>query len=169
MMRRGQRFMAALMLSLTLVVAACAQPDSRWDQVQEESRTETVTEAATAAPIAGGEFNQFVPADSDDYDLTYTQEKQGFAEAKLKQGGEEVAMLSVSDTATNPEAVTKFAESELAIGGYPAVTVGSTQTAILVGDRLQVKVQSRADSFTADDRAAWLEQFDLAGLATLVP
>ena len=96
------------------------------------------------------------------------EEKDGFAEAKLKQDGNTVAMMSVSDTASNPSATTKYQNSQRSIAGYPLAEVGSTATSLLVADRLQVKVLSRDDSFTASDREAWLEKFDLAGLAKLV-
>jgi hypothetical protein len=34
-------------------------------------------------------------------------------------------------------------------------------------DKYQVKVISKSPSFTASDRAAWIEKFNLDGLATL--
>jgi hypothetical protein len=55
----------------------------------------------------------------------------------------------------------------MSIAGYPAVEQGQNATAILVNDRFQVKVLSRDPAFTKDDRAAWIEKFDLAGLADL--
>jgi hypothetical protein len=36
-----------------------------------------------------------------------------------------------------------------------------------VGDRYQVKVLSRDQAFTASDREAWLQKFDLNGLNNL--
>jgi hypothetical protein len=169
MLRRGQKFLISSLLIGLLFVSACARPEpSRWEQVQQESRQEQISDISTAEPLPGGEFNQFFPTAPAGYERVYTQEKQGFAEAKLKQDGQDLAMLSVSDTATNPDAVTKFRESDQTIAGYPAAQIGSTATAILVGDRLQVKVQSRADTFTTADREAWLQQFDLNGLESLV-
>lgn len=166
MLKKQYRILTALCLSVLLLVTACAQPESRWDQVQQETKNEQIADTATAEPIAGGEFNKFFPEASGEYDTVYTQEKQGFAEAKLKQNGEDVAMLSISDTALNPDAVTKFQNSELEIAGYPAAEVGNS-TAVLVSDRIQVKVQSRGSLFTAEDRASWLEQFNLQGLEEL--
>jgi hypothetical protein len=43
--------------------------------------------------------------------------------------------------------------------------VGSTQSAVLVADRYQVKVLSRSPAFTQSDRQSWLQRFDLSGLA----
>ncbi|PLZ86687.1 hypothetical protein CI593_18180, partial [Fischerella thermalis CCMEE 5194] len=103
----------------------------------------------------------------DGYERVYTQEKKGFAEAKLKKDGQELAMLAISDTKSIPTAAAKFANSSKQIAGYPAVEIGNTQTAILVNNRYQVKVLSRSPSFTASDRETWLKKFDLNGLAQL--
>jgi hypothetical protein len=84
----------------------------------------------------------------------------------LKKGGKDIAVLSISDTTSTPSAAAKFSKSTKKIGGYPAVEVGKTQTAILVG-KYQVKALSRDPSFTASDRADWLENFNLDGLAKL--
>ncbi|MEZ4861053.1 MAG: hypothetical protein R3C14_07100 [Caldilineaceae bacterium] len=123
--------------------------------------------AVAVAPLAGGEFNKFFPKDSGDYNVVYTQEKEGFAQAKLNLKGVEVATLSVTDTANALDALDKFKQSSEKIGDYPSAAVGSLGTAILVADRFQVQVRSKDASFSADDRATWLQQFDLAGLAGL--
>ncbi len=164
-MSRLRRVLAPLLLVLFLVVTGCAASEpSRWDEAQQQTSGETaVSEEATS----GGQFNQFFPEGGGGYDRVFTQEKDGFAQASLKQDGAEVALLSISDTTGNPQAAQKFAQSSSNIGGYPSVQVGSTQTAILVGDRYQVKVVSKDDSFTDGDRQAWLEKFDLSGLSQL--
>ncbi|MGC1244591.1 MAG: hypothetical protein WA865_00100, partial [Spirulinaceae cyanobacterium] len=77
------------------------------------------------------------------------------------------ALLSVSDTSSNPTAAVKFQKSKDKISGYPMVNQGSTATALLVDDRFQVKVLSKNSAFTASDRADWLSKFDLKGLARL--
>lgn len=118
-------------------------------------------------PRAGGDFNKFFPKDEGDYNVLYTQEKEGFAQAKLNLNGTEVATLAVSDTVISVDALDKFKDSKEEIGGYPAAAVGALGTAILVGDRFQIQVRSKDASFTADDREAWIEKFDLAGLAAL--
>jgi hypothetical protein len=39
----------------------------------------------------------------------------------------------------------------------------------LVAERFQVQVRAKDESFGADERQQWIEQFDLAGLAALAP
>jgi hypothetical protein len=73
----------------------------------------------------------------------------------------------VSDTAISVDALDKFKESKEEVAGYPAAAVGMLGTAILVADRFQVQVRSKDASFTAEDRTAWIEKFDLDGLAAL--
>ena len=84
----------------------------------------------------------------------------------MKKGGKDLALLSIFDTTSTPNAAAKYSKSTKKIGGYPAIEVGKTQTAILVG-KYQVKALSRNPSFTASDRAYWLEKFNLNGLAKL--
>ncbi|MBX3014656.1 MAG: hypothetical protein KF832_24260 [Caldilineaceae bacterium] len=123
--------------------------------------------SAVVDPLAGSAFNPFFPKDQGDYDVFYTQEKEGFAQAQLNEKGVEVATLSIADTANNLSALEKFKQSTEEISGYPAAAVGALGTAILVADRFQVQVRSKDAAFTAADRADWLAQFDLAGLAAL--
>ena len=55
-------------------------------------------EGLTAPKIEGKKLNPFLPADgTDGYSRTFTQEKDGFVEAKLKKDGQDVAVLSISD------------------------------------------------------------------------
>lgn len=175
---------AFIFLSLALFGAACYsnESNSRWANAQRES-TQGANPAANAAPqtptaqnhsprsskpLAGGAFNKFFPAaDESGFTRVASQEKEGFAEYKLKKDGKEVAMLAVTDTATNPEAAAKFRESTRQINGYPAIDQGSTATAVLVDNRFQVKVLSRSPTFTKEDRDAWLQKFNLAGIAGL--
>ncbi|MFE4108158.1 hypothetical protein [Almyronema epifaneia] len=167
MLRQSVRFITPLFLAVVLLLSACSAPktESRWEQAQSTQPAETVS---TDAVLSGSQFNSFFPPEENGYERVYTQEKSGFAEAKLKQNGTELAMLAVSDTANNPSAVAKYESSDRTIAGYPAVLLGDTATSILVGDRIQVKVLSRDSSFTADDREVWLQKFDLAGLEQLV-
>ncbi|MEO0867281.1 MAG: hypothetical protein AAFY17_02310 [Cyanobacteria bacterium J06642_11] len=173
MLRKVSIAIGALLLAGLLAVGGCqltqlnaSQPDdtAKWEQVEAQTPAVDVDKKAV---INGGEFNKFFP-NASGYERVYTQEKDGFAEAKLKQNGNTLAMLSISDTASNPSATAKYQNSERSLAGYPLVTVGSTATSLLVADRLQVKVLSRDDSFTATEREVWLEKFDLAGLAKLV-
>ncbi|MEO0541299.1 MAG: hypothetical protein AAFZ80_10605 [Cyanobacteria bacterium P01_A01_bin.105] len=176
-MRKVFQIVGAIALVCLLAVGGCqlvnlnaAQPDpvdtARWEQV--EQQTEATPAVVTKEVLSGSAFNAYFPDATDGYERIYTQEKKGFAEAKLKLEGLDVAMLSVSDTAANPSAVGKYTSSTEEIQGYPAATIGSTTTGLLVADRIQVKVLSRDETFTADDREAWLGKFDLAGLAGLV-
>lgn len=170
MFNRGRRVLAALMLcTLLLFTSACAktQTPGRFDSAQQESSQQRSGQAVAKTATQGSEFNKFFPPASSGFQRVYTQEKKGFAEAKLKKDGKDVAMLSISDTKSTPIAAAKFKNSTSKINGYPAVEVGNTQTAVLVGDRYQVKVLSRDPSFTASDREAWLKKFNLNGIAQL--
>ena len=170
MFHRGRRVLAALVLcALLLFTSACTatQAPGRFDSAQQESSKQRSGQAVAKAATQGSEFNKFFPPASNGFQRVCTQEKKGFAEAKLKKDGKDVAMLSISDTKSTPIAAAKFKNSTKKIGSYPAVEVGNTQTAILVGDRYQVKVLSRDPSFTASDREAWLKKFNLNGIARL--
>ncbi|ACK70508.1 conserved hypothetical protein [Gloeothece citriformis PCC 7424] len=167
MMTHLRRILTVFVLATLLLVTACSpEPPSRFEQAQQES-TQRGASAVVKESTSGGSFNKFFPQAGGGYERVYTQEKKGFAEAKLKQDGKEVAVMAISDTLNNPSATQKFEQSSEKIAGYPAVQQGSQATAILVNDRYQVKVLSRDPSFTADDRQTWLEKFDLNGLAQL--
>ncbi|MBD2344780.1 hypothetical protein [Anabaena subtropica] len=164
---RASRILSAVLLSVLLLTTACTpQAPGRFDQAQQESSRQKTGQAVAKNATQGNEFNKFFPNETAGYQRVYTQEKKGFAEAKLKKDGKDLAMLSVSDTTSTPGAAAKFSKSTKKIGGYPAVEVGNTQTAVLVG-KYQVKVLSRSPSFTASDRANWIEKFNLGGLAEL--
>jgi hypothetical protein len=163
-----RKILVPLFLSLLLLVTSCTpQPPSRFDQAQQQSSQKKSGQAVVKDSPQGSEFNKFFPKAGNGYARVYTQEKKGFAEAKLKQGSKDVAMLSISDIKNNPSAAGKYQQSSKKIAGYPAATLGTTQTSVLVNNRYQVKVLSRDPSFTASDREAWLQKFDLAGLAQL--
>lgn len=167
-LRNARRVLAALLVSMLLLVTACAtQAPSRFDQAQQESSQQRSGQAVAKDATQGSQFNRYFPQASSGFDRVYTQEKKGFAEAKLKKDGQDVAMLSISDTINLPSAAAKYQNSTKKIAGYPAVEIGNTQTAVLVGDRYQVKVLSRDPSFTASDREAWLQRFNLDSLAKL--
>lgn len=181
------RKLLPLAIILLLFISACSssKPPSRWDQAQQGGSASSTTKPAITnpdgsklpdnkipenktgdnKPLDGGAFNKFFPAAGNGFDRVASQEKEGFAEYKLKKGGKDVAMLSISDTANNPSAVQKFKDSKDQLGGYPSTQLGSTTTSILVADRYQVKAISKDPSFSKSDREAWLQKFDLAGLA----
>jgi len=161
-----RKLLASLGLSLLLLAACTAAPPSDFQQAQEESTQRGATAVVKEAE-QGSSFNRFFPQPQDGFDVVYAQEKKGFAEAKLKRDGQDVAMLAVSDISSTPTAAEKFANSTDSIGDYPVATQGSMATAALVADRFQVKVLSRSPDFSPEDRRAWLEKFDLDGLASL--
>jgi hypothetical protein len=162
-----QKFFTAFLLATLLLFAGCtSQTVSRYEGAQKASTAKGVS-AVVKESTTGGSFNKFFPSASGDFKRVYTQEKKGFAEAKLEKDGKEVAVMAISDTANNVSATQKFKQSSKTISGYPAVNQGSTGTAVLVGDRYQVKVLSRDPSFTESDRATWLSKFDLKGLSRL--
>ncbi|MBE9006189.1 hypothetical protein IQ259_14275 [Fortiea sp. LEGE XX443] len=164
---RGRKVLVILLLSVLMLTTACTpQAPGRFDQVQQESSRQRNSQAVAKNATQGSEFNKFFPKSGDGYDRVYTQEKKGFTEAKLKKSGKEVAMLSISDTTSISGTSDKFSESTKKIAGYPAVEQGKTQTAVLVG-KYQVKVLSKATSFTASDRADWIQKFNLDALAKL--
>lgn len=164
---RWRRVLAALLVSLVLLVSACgAEPPSRYDQVQQETSGKNAPPAVATDAEQGSSFNKFFPRSVSGYDIVPSQEKKGFAEYKVNQGGKTVAMLAISDT-TGTGAADKFQSSTMKIAGYPAVEQGANATAILVNDRFQVKVLSRDPSFTKETRADWIQKFDLRGLASL--
>jgi hypothetical protein len=163
-----RRFLAPLFLGIFLLLSACSTTaPSPYEQVQQETTGKNAPAAVSSEAQPGGAFNKFFPASQDGFEVVPSQEKTGFAEYKLNRDGTTVAMLSISDTSSLPDAAQKFASSTRQVAGYPAVDVGSTQTAILVAGRYQVKVQSRDQSFQVSDREAWLSKFDLPGLSQL--
>ena len=160
--------LTAVLLSAMLLVAGCSTTTAPPASSSGSAPSTSVPSATVSTDVVpGGEFNKFFPAASDGLERVYTQEKEGFAEAKLKRDGNEIAMLAISDTASTPAAAQKYQQSSKSIAGYPAVELGSTQTSILVADRFQVKAISRDPSFSQTDREAWLQKFDLNGLARL--
>lgn len=162
-----RKYLVALVLSTCLLFTACSQQaPSRFDNAQQQSTSKGAT-AVVDSSQSGGNFNRYFPDGNGEYQRVYSQEKKGFAEAKLKKAGAEVAILSISDTLNNSSAIAKFQESGSKIGGYPSVTQGSSATAVLVGDRYQVKIRSKDSSFSSGDREKWLGQFDLRGLSKL--
>lgn len=163
----SKRLLVSFLLVALLTVSACqSAPPSRFDTAQEESSKRGAT-AVEKEAVRGGQLNRFFPQGEGDYQVVYAQEKRGFAEAKLKRNGEDLAVMSISDITNNPTAATKFQTSSEQVKGYPAAQQGSTGTAVLVGDRFQVKVLSRNPEFNAENRRSWLEKFDLNSLAQL--
>jgi hypothetical protein len=162
---RFGKILIAGVLAVLLLVTSCAKAPSQFDQAQQES-TARGAAAVVKESTSGGSFNRFFPPSGGGYERVYTQEKKGFSEANLKKDGKVVAQLAISDTSSIPGAAAKFANSTEKIGGYPSVQLGKTQTSVLV-NKYQVKVISKDPLFTANDRAIWIEKFNLDGLANL--
>lgn len=165
LVRLRKRFFA-LLVALVLAVSACggSQEPSRYDSAQEESQN---GQAVAENAVEGASLNQFFPreaAENGGFGFTFTQEKDGFVEASLDRDGSEVALLTISDTTSNPSAAEKYQNSTRQIASFPLYE-DETITAVLVGDRFQVQVFSMEDSFTASDRENILQQFNLSGLA----
>jgi hypothetical protein len=166
-MQNWRKTLVTLLVGILFLAAACTkQPPSRFDQAQQDSSARGATAVVKEAE-SGGSFNRYFPNTSNGYQRVYTQEKKGFAEAKLIRDGKDVAVMAISDTFNNPTAKSKFQSSPDNINGYPAVKQGSNSTALLVGDRFQIKVSSRDASFAESDRKDWLSKFDLKGLSRL--
>ena len=173
-MQRGRRmrqnFVYALIAALLIWGTACRkeepQKPSRWDAKQEQTTGQKATEKQA---LAGGQFNKFFPQALDGFKIIYTQEKQGFAEAKLEDAnGKELATLSIFDTVSNPEAAAKYQQATEKLQEYPMVAVGDNGTALLIANRLQVQVRSKDAAFDANARQTWLQKFDLKGLSGVV-
>lgn len=152
-------------VSLAGFVSCGPKPPSRWEAAQQQ--TQRNAPAVVRESVAGGEFNKFFPKSSGPFEVVYTQEKIGFAQASLRERGEEVAILTISDTLNTPEARQKFQGQTRTLAGYPVVTVGRQATALLVADRFQVQIRSQVASFGEAEREAWLQKFDLAGLSNV--
>lgn len=164
---RWLRRLAPLMVCLVLLVTACSSAPSKYDQVQKDTTGFRSPAAVNKKAEKGGTFNEFFPGKQGGYDVIPYQEKKGFAEYKLQQGDKTLAMLTINDTSSLPSAAEKFNTATEAVSGFPTVDQGTTATALLVNGRYQVKVLSRDPAFTKADRVAWLQKFDLKGLAQL--
>jgi hypothetical protein len=163
----SRQLIASLILVGVLLLSGCnLKPPSQFAQAQQESTQKGAMPAVAKGAEQGSEFNQFFPKPAG-YDRVFSQEKKGFAEAKLKKGGKDVAMMSISDMLSVPNAASKFANSTTQVKRYPSVEQGTTITAVMVDNRYQVKVISRDPSFTKTERVAMLGQFNLDGLAKL--
>jgi hypothetical protein len=152
-----------LILLLVTALPGCYKTPTRWDEVQEKTRRNAPAVSKNAVP--GATFNKLFPKREGDYDVVYTQEKPGFAQAMLVKKGEDVATLSIFDTASNPEAADKYKGSSETFEGYPIIEIGENGTGLLVGNRYQIQIRSKDANFSKFDREDWLKKFDLANLA----
>ena len=83
--------------------------------------------------MPGASFNKFFPKPEGDFDVVFTQEKAGFAQAKLVKKGQDVATLSIFDTVSNPEAAEKYKDTQETFEDYPIIEIGNNGTGLLVG------------------------------------
>ncbi|WP_310487600.1 hypothetical protein [Chamaesiphon sp. VAR_69_metabat_338] len=158
-----------IVLSVVLLVTGCSSKEpSKYAQTQKDTTGRNAPAAIAKNAEAGSQFNQFFPQGANGYARVFSQEKKGFAEAKLNKGGKNVAVLSISDTSSLPAAAKKYEKSISKLNNYPLVDEPALKsTGVLVNNRFQVKVASRDPSFTAEDRQMWLQKFNLGGLSTL--
>ena len=171
MLRKSlSRIVICFCLVSLLVLPACSnnQPPSRFEQAQQESiaagKRNTAVEKEA---VKGATLNVFFPSNSGEYERVFTQEKDGFVQAKLKFQGEDLATLAIFDTISNPSAKNDFADANEKIQGFPLVQKGSNNTVVLVGDRYQVSVRAINPDFDVEQRKEWLSKFDLQNLANL--
>lgn len=161
-----RRSIALLVVTLALA-AACKKDEpksTRWDDAAAALATAPVN---TAERVHGDDLNKFFPADGvDGMKRVFVDEsKKGTSIAKLTKDGKDVAILALNDANGDDAALKKFDAATEKLGGYPVVKVGGNQSAVLVNKRYQVKVSSQTLDHEA--RKAWLQRFDLAGLAKL--
>ncbi len=165
MIATPRTFLVPALLSLSLVVVGCDKKSpSPYDQVQKATKGQS---AVSKEAVNGSQFNRYFPKSANGFSVVAAQEKKGFAEHKVNKGGKNVAMLSISDTISTPASASKYKQSTSKIAGFPAVDQGQNGTGVLVGDRFQVKAQSRDPSFTKQDRVTWIQKFNLNGLSQL--
>ena len=129
----------------------------------------TVANIATREVVNGTLFNRLFPKPQTGEQLVFTQEKRGFSQARLKQGAEVRALLSISDVASSPASRNKFIHTEERLQSWPLVDQGSQASALLVADRFQVKVIGQGSGLDVQQRHELLGAFDLSALAALNP
>lgn len=162
-MERWLRWSGVAVAALVLVAVGCREPKStRWDEKAAEVKAGRVAPVDKSTVEKGASLNAFFPREGDGLSRTFTQEKLGYAEAKLVRQGK-TAQASIADTNNNPAARTKFERATDTVKGHPLVTVGQRQSAVLVAGRWQVKVSS--SDFDAAERKTLLQAFDIGQLA----
>jgi hypothetical protein len=165
-----RKVLIPIALSLVLFIPGCFQKEpSKFAQVQKDTTARGAEKAVAKDATQGSEFNKFFPADADGYDRVFSQEKKGFAEAKLNKGGKNVAMLSINDTSSPglAAAANKYQKSTEKLGAFPLLVEPIPKSTGVLVKKFQVKVTSKDPSFTADNRITWLKKFNLDGLSKL--
>lgn len=162
--RHWMRRLVCLGLALT-ALAGCQKAPDRWAEAQKESTQKPKAVAVEA--VSGAEFNRFFPQVQAPWDIVYKQEKPGFAQASLQNSGREVAVLSVFDTTSNPEAAEKFKTAERNFVGMPLLSVGNDTTELLVNDRFQIQIRSTDPLLGSTEREEWLTKFNLQAIGRI--
>ena len=129
----------------------------------------TVADVPNRLVVNGTALNRLFPEPQVGEKLVFTQEKRGFSQARLKQGDEVRALLSISDVTSSPASRAKFSGSGSTVGGWPLVEQGDQSSALLVADRFQVKVLGQGAGLSPDERHELLGAFNLQALAALNP
>ncbi len=159
---------AQLLIALAMLASAC-QKDDKTDgtasAAANKARTADETSGLGAARRgdAATLTRYFPPAGTDGAEQSVTAERDGYAEARLRREGKELATLTIEDLGGNGNARAKFQGASERVNGFPVTSVGD-ETTLLVKDRYQVRVTSSA--LRHDDRKVWLGKFDLYGLST---
>ena len=161
------RLVVCLCLFSLLTLSACtSQPPSRFEQAQQQSiDAGSKNTAVEKEAVKGEKFNDIFPSSSNGYEVVFTQEKDGFVQAKLKSQGENLATLAIFDTISNPSARDDFANASDDVQGFPLVKKGSNGSSVLVSDRYQITIRSSNADFDEQQRKEWLEKFKLRQLA----
>ena len=157
-MKKGFIFLLSVIVLIGILGVACRRTPAP------DPTLNPPAEVKTGPVVKGSSLNDAFPDSSEGYKRTFTQEKAGFVLAELSKDGKKVATLAVNDVHNNPDTTDKFQSSTQKLGGYPMMPDGSQGTAILVGNRFQVKVRSALPSFTAEERASWIQKFKLSQL-----
>ncbi len=163
--RTGRLGAPLAVLTLALLAAGCGPGgDTRFQAAQTQKGPAVAKEA-----VPGDKLNKFFPKAEGEWDLVYTQEKQGMSQAELKKGGKAVAQLAIFDTVTDSKVADEYKDAKDKLADkYPMIAKGKLGTAVLVGDRYQVQVRTLPGAdFEEANRKEWLGKFDLTGLATL--
>ena len=107
-MKRSILFNAVLVVASLGAAVSCSRPEStRWDDKAAEVKAGQQPKVDKATVAAGAGLNSFFPTETGGVTRTFTQEKLGYAEAKLVTSGK-TAKASISDTNNNASARTKF-------------------------------------------------------------
>lgn len=171
--------LSAFWVSAALLPAGCNEaPSTVQQQTQQQPTTVAKEEAQSPGAVEekqppvdvdsaeSGKFDPFFPKPEDGYEVVFQPEKPGYAQASLQDGDKELAVFSVFDIENNPIVQARFERSKEKVGEYPVLIEGSNLT-VLIAERYHVQVRSVAPEFGEAERKAWLEKFDLAGIAKM--